>query len=149
MCVMVSTLATLFGVAYYVMYHHDCENNTLEWNPCTESMCKSVTLDPSVYVYRNASHYHCDTEYKLIVFPSDFWLQESLCPTGYNVEFEADCTWVATNLLNKEGAYQTNNARASKCYYDTITRSVHYNPYDHAENMNPQYLAICKSHNST
>lgn len=151
-----STLASLTGVVYYVADKQlsnqvVCENNMSEWTPCTELLCPStITLDPSVYVYRNASREDCDNEYKPIEFPKPYYfLQESLCPEGNEVHSEDDCTWVATSILNKEGAYRTNNANASKCYYNTVTRSVHYNPYDESTNMNPYYLAICKNQSST
>lgn len=152
----VSTLASLTSVAYYVASKHmsnpsACENNMSEWTPCTESMCPStITLDPSVFLYRNASRKDCDKEYKPIEFPKPYYfLQESLCPEGNEVHSEDDCIGVAKSMLNKEGAYRTNNANAPKCYYNTVTRSVHYNPYDESTNMNPYYLAICKNQSST
>lgn len=155
--VFLSTLASLTGAAYYVASKHmsnpsACENNMSEWTPCTESMCPStITLDPSVYVYRNASHEDCEYRvYKPIEFPKPYYFsQESLCPKGNEVYSEDDCTWVATSMLNKEGAYRTNNANAPKCYYNTVTRTAHYNPYDDPENLNPYYLAICKNQSST
>lgn len=142
--------ASGIGLAFHLSPNHnnfDCENHEL-WAPCTENDCSNFTYDPSMYMYRNTTE--CNIEYKPIDIDSPFYLVSgALCPqTEAEVSDEHECKQVAIEVFDKQGAYRTNNGMASRCYYNTKSKSVHYNPYI-ASNSTSDNLSICKNQSST
>ena len=141
--------ASGIGLAFHLNHNinNDCE--THEWTQCTKNDCSNFTYDPSMYLYRNTTE--CDVEYKPIEIDDPYYMVSgALCPQPEDeVSDDTECKQVAIDVFNKQGTYRTNNGMASKCYYDTRTASVHYNPSEHARESAHRLLSICKNQSST
>ena len=148
----VTTLVGALAGGVVVLFQNNSSNHSelvqwSNWSMCEPDRC--VDKEPiHLYEYRSSAETN-STEYRLHLptFERDSSLyvsRDSACPLKDEIQNSEECAQIAKDYFGLPGAYRTNNANASKCYYNTNTNgTIHWNPYDIVHNTS-DYTSICK-----